>query len=53
MKRFRTEYLGQLQLHANKSEPYELTVNEIVLVGSEGLKKIKAAFSTCCGINKR
>lgn len=40
-KRFRTEYLGQLQLHANKNQKlYELSIGEIVLIGSDGVKRL-------------
>ncbi|XP_054278534.1 uncharacterized protein LOC128996985 [Macrosteles quadrilineatus] len=40
-KRFRTEYLGQLQLHGNKNQiPYELSVGEVVLIGSDGVKRL-------------
>lgn len=34
------EYLGQLQLHANKTKPYEMSVGEIVLIRGDGLKRL-------------
>ena len=39
-ERFRTEYLGQLQLHTNKSKPYELNIGEVVLIGGDGMKRL-------------
>ncbi|KAI5738661.1 hypothetical protein M8J77_009685 [Diaphorina citri] len=39
-KRFRLEYLGQLQLFANNKKKYELRLGEIVLVGDDNNKRI-------------
>ncbi|KAI5753166.1 hypothetical protein M8J77_024212 [Diaphorina citri] len=39
-KRFRLEYLGQLQLFANNKKKHELRLGEIVLVGDDNNKRI-------------
>lgn len=39
-KRFRSEYLGQLQLFANKKKPHELKINDLVFVGDDNTKRI-------------
>src|SRR5436190_7632300 len=40
-KRFRSEYIGQLILHSKKKKPQIVRVGDVVIVGSDNLKRFE------------